>query len=60
MTAGLRPSYRLRSVPGLAGNMQPLVRLLGVELQIISVVGSPDVDLAVSVATQCADGSFFW
>lgn len=45
---------------GLAGNMQPLVRLLGVELQMISVVGSPVIDLAVSVATQCADGSFFW
>ncbi len=45
---------------GLAGNMQPLVRLLGLEVQIIEATGSPEVDLAVSVATQCADGSFFW
>ena len=36
------------------------MRLLGLELQIIAATGSPGIDLAVNVATQCADGSFFW
>jgi pimeloyl-ACP methyl ester carboxylesterase len=57
---GLAAELPLAVSVGLRGDFGPLVRLLGVDEQIIRATGSPGIDLAVSVATQCADGRFFW